>query len=52
MAEATNDLIGDKIADKITKVWRTSPQNNWDTVTNEEENIGFDKEIPKQRWIS
>ena len=23
-----------------------------ETVTNEEENIGFDKEIPKQRWIS
>ena len=50
--EATGYLIGNKIPDKITKVWRTSPQNNSDTVTNEEENIGFDREKPKQRYIS
>ena len=27
-AEATGDLIGNKIADKITRVSKTSPQNN------------------------
>ena len=29
--EATNDLIGNKIADKITRVWKTSPKNNSET---------------------
>ena len=33
-AEATGDLIGNKIADKITRVSKTSPQNN--SETNEE----------------
>ena len=32
-AEVTGDLIGNKIAEKITKVSRTSPQNSSDTVT-------------------
>ena len=32
-AEVTGDLIGNKIADKITIVSKTSPQNN--SVTNE-----------------
>ena len=27
-AEAASNLIGDKIADKITRVWKISPQNN------------------------
>ena len=30
-AEATDDLIGNKIADSITKVSKTSPQNNSET---------------------
>ena len=34
-AEATGDLIGNEIADKITRVSKTSPQNN--SETNEEE---------------
>ena len=34
-AEATDDLIGNKIADKITNVSKTSPKNNLET--NEEE---------------
>ena len=34
-AEATGDLIGNKIADRNTKVSRTSPKNN--SQTNEEE---------------
>ena len=34
-AEATDDLIGNNIADKITRVSKTSPNNN--SETNEEE---------------
>ena len=45
--EGTGDLIGNKIANRITKVSKTSPQNNSETVTNE-----HDKEIPKERYIS
>ena len=45
-AEATGDLIGNKIAYKIRKFSKTSPQNNSETVTNE-----HDKEIPKERYI-
>ena len=41
-AEATGDLIGNKIANRITKVWRYSQQNNSEIVTNE-----HDKEILK-----
>ena len=44
-AEATNDLIWNTIADKITRVSKTSPKNNWETVTNEEE-------ILRERYIS
>ena len=33
--EATGDFIGNKVADKITKVSKTSPKNN--SRTNEEE---------------
>ena len=43
-AEATGDLIGNKIANKITKVSKTSAHINSETVTNE-----HDKEIPKER---
>ena len=39
-----DDLIGNKIADRITKVSKTSQQNNSETVTNDN-----DKEIPKER---
>ena len=53
--EATGDLIGNKIDDvvvkscdgKITKVSRSLPQNNWETIKSER-----DKEIPKERYIS
>ena len=37
IAGATVGLIGNKIADRITKVSKTSPQNNSETGTNEEE---------------
>ena len=46
-AEATGDLIGNKIVDRITKVSKNSQQNNSDKVTNE-----HGKEIPKERYIS
>ena len=46
-AEATGDLISNKIANTITKVSKDSQQNNSETVTN-----GHDKEIPKERRIS
>ena len=51
-AEATGDLIGNKIADKITKVSRTSSQNSIGIVINEIENIEHDREIPKERCTS
>ena len=47
IAEAPCDLIGNKIANRITKVSKSSRQNISETVTNE-----HDKEIPKKRYIS
>ena len=52
IVEPTGDLTGNRIVDKITKLSKTSPQNNLEKVTNEEENLGLDKEIPKERYIS
>ena len=46
-AEATGDLIGNKIANRITKFSGSSPQNNSETIKNE-----HDKEMPKERHIS
>ena len=46
-AEGTGDLIGNKIADRITKVSKISQQNNSEAFTNEQ-----DKKILKQRCIS
>ena len=40
--KATGDLIGIKIADKITRVSKTSPKNN--SEANEEE-------IPREKYI-
>ena len=45
-AEATGNLIGNITSDKIIKVSRTSPQHSSETVTNETENIGTDREMP------
>ena len=47
IAETTSDLIGNKIANKITKVSRSSPQNNSETIANEHA-----KEIPKDKYMS
>ena len=38
-AGATGDLVGNKIAEKITNVSRTSPQNNSETVTSEKKTL-------------
>ena len=46
-AEATGDLIGNKIANKITEHSKSSQQNNSETVTNE-----HDKEIPNKSYVS
>ena len=45
--EATGDLIGNKIADKITKISKPLQQNISQTITNE-----HDKEIPIERCVS
>ena len=45
--EATGDLIGNNIADKITKVSKSSQQNNSKIVTSE-----HDKEIHGETFIS
>ena len=45
-AEGTGHLIGNKIAGRITKVAKTSPQYNLETVTDE-----HDKEITKERYV-
>ena len=37
---------------EATGVSKTSPQNNLEKLTNKEEEIGFDKEIPNERYIS
>ena len=44
-------MIGNEIANKATEISRTSPQNTSGTVESETENIGFDREIPKERYI-
>ena len=40
-------MVGNKIAEKITKALKTLKHNNSETVTNKN-----DKEIPKERYIS
>ena len=46
-AEATDDLIGNSIADKITKASKNLPRSSSETVESETENIGFSREIPR-----
>ena len=49
-------MIDNKIANKIAKdffrIFRNSPQNNSETVTNEDENTELDRKIPRKRYIS
>ena len=49
--EATGNFIGNKIVNKITKLSRRSPQYSSKTVEIETKNAGFDKEIPKERYV-
>ena len=51
-AEATGDLIDSKIADKITKISRTSSQATSAIIKRATEIMGFDRKIPKERYIS
>ena len=46
-AEATGDLVGNKIADKITSYSKKSPDHSTELNSNESNN-----EIPKQKYIS
>ena len=46
-SEANGNLIGNKVANKVTKVSRGSPQNDSETVISER-----DKQIPEERYIS
>ena len=43
-AKATGDLIGNKTANEIVKIWKNSQQNNSETVTNK-----HNKEIHKRK---
>ena len=45
--EATRNMIGEKIADKTTKISKTSQDNNSVRFTNE-----HDQETPNERYIS
>ena len=47
-ADETGDLIGHKSADKFKTVWRTSLGNSSATVTDEIENIEYDKKYLKR----
>ena len=46
-AEATDALIGNKIANKVIKISKDSQQNNSQTVTND-----YDKGITKEMYVS
>ena len=46
IAKSTSYLIGNKIANKMTKVPKNWQQSNSEIVTNK-----HDKEIPKERYI-
>ena len=51
-SEATGDfIVNDKIASKIAKASGISLQYNLETDQSETENIGFDREISRERYI-
>ena len=55
-SDTNGNIIGNEIANEIKKLLGNPPQNSLGTVGSETENIwkqkGFDKEIPKERYIS
>ena len=48
-AEATGDLIGNIITDRIPKVSKISQQNNSETITNEHDKDNLKKHIYLQK---
>ena len=48
-AEATGDLIGNKIHNRITKILKSSPHNNLESVANEHEKKYLKKDISLQK---
>ena len=50
--ERTGNLTDNKIVDKITKVLKSSAPNSLEAVESKIGNVGFDREIPKERFIS
>ena len=44
-------MIGNKIANRIKKASKTTPQNNSERVESETENTQFDRKIPKERYV-
>ena len=52
VVDATGNLNGKKIVDKITKDLSTWPQNILETVPIETENTAFDGELPRQTKIN
>ena len=50
IAEATGNLIGKKVSNKITRISRFLSENSSGTVRNETENTKHGKEIPKERY--
>ena len=48
-AEATSDSIGNKIANKITKVSRSSPQYNSETIINDYDKKNLKKDLYLQK---
>ena len=44
-------MIGHKNADKITNVFKNISQEKSETVTDEEENVGLDREISRKRLL-
>ena len=51
-AEEASDLVCNEIADEIIKVSKRSPQSSSETAESETEKTGFDREKPKERYMS
>ena len=47
-AETTEGFIDNEMADKIA----SSPQNSLETAESETENTGFDRDVPKEKYIT
>ena len=45
-------MVCNEIADEIIKVSKRSPQSSSETAESETEKTGFDREKPKERYMS